>query len=166
MSSCAVALRAIPASWPVAPCACRKHCVSDEAAAGAQGGLAVNALGNAEILQYPKYKLNLYVVAVCFVAASGGLLFGARCCFFPLAHRLASCHAQRACCLFLALRRPSMLTVDFAGYEIFGVTGGVTTSSDFLALFFPDVHQHVAVEHAGTDSAYCKVHLSKQTPAE
>ena len=45
-----------------------------------QGGLAVNALGNAEILQYPKYKLNLYVVAVCFVAASGGLLFGARCC--------------------------------------------------------------------------------------
>lgn len=44
--------------------------------------MAVNALGNAEILQYPKYKLNLYVVAVCFVAASGGLLFGARCRLF------------------------------------------------------------------------------------
>ena len=46
--------------------------------------------------------------------------------------------------------------MQLTGYDI-GVTGGVTTSNDFLALFFPDVHQHVAVEHAGTDSAYCKV---------
>ncbi|KAK9827591.1 hypothetical protein WJX81_001828 [Elliptochloris bilobata] len=80
------------------------------------GGLAVNALGNAEILQYPKYRLNLYLVTICFVASSGGLLFG---------------------------------------HDI-GVTGGVTTSNDFLALFFPDVHHHVAVEQGAADSAYCK----------
>lgn len=115
----------------------------------------MNALGNAEILQYPKYKLNLYVVAVCFVAASGGLLFGARCRFFsqPMTRQL-SCTVGML--LEFCLEVTSAVTVQLTGYDI-GVTGGVTTSNDFLALFFPDVHQHVAVEHAGTDSAYCKV---------
>ncbi len=60
------------------------------------GGLVVNALGNAEILNYPDYKLNLYVVVICLVAASGGLLFGAQHAlqFVPF-QQLADC--QLAC---------------------------------------------------------------------
>jgi len=39
------------------------------------------------------------------------------------------------------------------------VTGGVTTNNDFLALFFPDVHHHVAVEKGARESVYCKARL-------
>jgi len=39
------------------------------------------------------------------------------------------------------------------------VTGGVTTNNDFLALFFPDVHHHVAVERGARESVYCKARL-------
>jgi len=49
----------------------------------------VNALGSDSILQYPRYKLNAYVLAISFVAATGGLLFGAA--------RLAPAHRQLAC---------------------------------------------------------------------
>ncbi len=51
-------------------------------------GPLVNALGSDSILQYPRYKLNAYVLAISFVAASGGLLFGAS--------RLAPGHRQLA----------------------------------------------------------------------
>jgi len=52
-------------------------------------GPLVNALGSDSILQYPRYKLNAYVLAISFVAATGGLLFGAA--------RLAPAHRQLAC---------------------------------------------------------------------
>lgn len=118
-------------------------------------GPLVNALGSDSILQYPRYKLNAYVVAISFVAATGGLLFGT----LQLVPQLASWRA----CLSMSnvhAQTPAETSASTdrgpaAGYDI-GVTGGVTTNNDFLALFFPDVHHHVAAEKGAGDSVYCK----------